>query len=291
MKENFNNENEAEQKEVMFRAEKELLEAAGLSESDMRLLHDFRAHGFSAFVHGSLIKSQLRNISDIDFVLVGDLDHIPSSLRNEFIPDITDEQLEIIDYFSVGKVSDGGRKMSLHIEKEAFREQYPNNQKPYAREYRPAKNLKEFGINRYLLCGLNGEGISSVFRVECPQEQLSHGVVNTIPQTGLFLLEESFMSPQNDRSINMPITHIASGSSTHSGPISVKPSEGAMVFGLEFDKMRTDRVLYPGDTDKFVKLPIERTLLLANEFLGKDSRQYIDEGFALLEKYWSVRKG
>ena len=89
----------------MFQKEQELLDAAGLNELDTKVIRDFHEYGFSAFVHGSLIKNELRDVSDIDFALVGDFSKIPNSLRAEFIPDITDEQLNSLDYFSIGRVS------------------------------------------------------------------------------------------------------------------------------------------------------------------------------------------
>lgn len=209
---------------------------------------------------------------------------MPPLTRNELIPDMTSEQIDSIDYFSIGKISAAGRRVSLHVEKEGFREQYPDNKRPYAREYRPATNLKSSGVSRYLFCGFDANGIARVFRVECPQEKLAHGVINTVPQTGVFLLERNVMRPEHDQKITIPIAHIASSSET-----GVKEGEKMMVFGLEFDKMRTDQALYPGDTGKFVTLPIKRTIALADEFLGRDSSRHINEGFALMEKHWPAR--
>src|SRR5260221_11359369 len=106
---------EALPREAMRQREKELLDAAGLNELDTKIIRDFHECGFSAFVHGSLVKSELRDVSDIDFALIGDFSKIPHSMREEFIPDITDEQLNSIDYFSVGRVSAAGGKIRLYI--------------------------------------------------------------------------------------------------------------------------------------------------------------------------------
>lgn len=119
MKERLNNERLSEEK--MLPELKNLLDAAGLNEQDTKLLQDFRQFGFSVSVHGSLLKNRLREISDIDFVLVGDFSGISSSMRRELIPNITDQQLDSIDYFSVSRISSAGRKMSLHVERGEFR--------------------------------------------------------------------------------------------------------------------------------------------------------------------------
>ena len=288
MKERFSNEGSA--REIMRQAEKELLDAAGLNEFDTKIIHDFREYGFSAFVHGSLVKSELRDVSDIDFALVGDFSKIPPSVREEFIPRITDEQLSSIDYFSIGRVSAAGRKMSLHVEKAEFREQYPNGERPYAREYRPEGNIKISKASSYLLCGFNNEGASHVFGVICPQEQLNHGVINTIPQTGVFLFEQETMIAQKDPSISIPIMHVVPELGRQEASIEPKAGERVMVLGLELDKIRTDRSLYHGDVDGYTTLPIERTMAMASEFLGGDSEQRIGESFDLLGKYWYLWK-
>ncbi len=280
MKEDFSE--ELSPRESMRQKEKELLDAAGLNESDTEIIRDLRRYGFSALVHGSLIKSELRDVSDIDFALVGDFSKIPSSMLGKLVPDIKDEYLNSVDYFSIGMVSAAGRRISLHIEKSEFREQYPNNKRPYAREYRPIKNIKASRISRYLLCGFDSEGTPRVFSATCPQEQLAHGVINIIPQTGVFLFEQETAVPESDPGVSFPITHTA---------YEPEIKNRVMVLGLELDKMRTDRSLYEeSDAERLAVLPVERTVAMANEFLGRDSRRHIKESFALLEKYWYTRR-
>jgi hypothetical protein len=227
---------------------------------------------------------------DIDFALVGNFSNISPSIKDEFIPDITNEQLSSIDYFSIGRTSEAGRKMSLHVEKEEFRKLYPNKHKPFAREYRPTGNLKSSGKSRYLLSGFNQDGVLRIFRVECPQELLTNGVINTIPQNGIFHLGQKVMTAEADQRPVVPVTHIASNLGTSPKSVEIKNPEKTMVFGLEYDKMRTDRLLYAGDIDETITISKANTITLANTFLGKDSQKYIDESFVLLEKYWPARK-
>lgn len=288
MKESFNHERLP--KETMLPELEKLLDAAGLNEQDTKLLQDFHQSGFSVFVHGSLLKSRLREISDIDFVLVGDFSCIPSSMRSELIPNVTDPQLDLIDCFSVGRISGAGRRMSLHVEKEEFRKLYPNSSNPYLREYRPKQNLKSSGVSKYLLCGLSQSGTLRVLRAECPQELLAHGVINTIPQTGIFLLRQKTMSTEKNQNLVIPVTHIVSSLGTRTEPTEIKDEEKTLIFGVEFDKMYTEQMLYPGDSNEIVAKSMAKTVDLANEFLGKDAQKYINESFALLEKYWPARK-
>ncbi|PIR88082.1 MAG: hypothetical protein COU10_01120 [Candidatus Harrisonbacteria bacterium CG10_big_fil_rev_8_21_14_0_10_45_28] len=281
MKEAFSK--ESSPKESMRQEVKELFDAAGLNEFDTKIIRDFREYGFCGFVHGSLVKSELRDVSDIDFALVGDFSKIPFSIREKFIPKITDAQLNSIDYFSIENVSTAGRRISLHIEKSEFREQYPNNQRPYAREYRPTSNVKISQISNYLFCGFDSEGVLYIFSVACPQEELGHGVINTIPQTGIFLFEQEIATPENNPSVSIPIKPNISN-------LDLPQKSKVMVLGLEYDKMRSDQSLYQEDASNLVALPIDRTVMMANKFLGTDSRSHINGSFALLEKYWYARK-
>jgi hypothetical protein len=288
MKESFDKERLS--RETMLPEIKILLDAAGLNDIDIRFLQNFHECGFKAFVHGSLLKSELRDVADIDFALVGNFSDIPSSIRNEFIPDISNEQLNSIDYFSIGKTSEAGRRMSLHVEKEEFRKLYPNNRKPFAREYRPTRNLKSSGKSRYLLSDFNHNGVLRIFRVECPQESLTHGVINTIPQTGIFYLGQKIMTVEAGQHLIVPVTHIACSLGMSPESVEIKNPEKTIVFGLEYDKMRTDRILYAGDPDETIAVSKANTIALANTFLGKNSQKYIDESSTLLEKYWLARK-
>lgn|SRR3989344_1380036 len=103
-----------------------LLDVAGLMSPDLQIFHDLRAHGFSTFVHGSVLNSELRDVSDVDFAIIGDFANISPALRDQLIPDADDGLLKTIDYISVSKSSAQGRRMSLHIEKPDFRDEYPN---------------------------------------------------------------------------------------------------------------------------------------------------------------------
>jgi len=160
--------------------------------------------------------------------------------------------------------------------------------KPYAREYRSIFNAKKRGVSKYLLCGVDRQNNIYVSYFTCPQESYTHGTVNIIPQTGLFRVVRGSAVAGKEPAVSFPVEHVAIIDAT-TGVTSTSPlahEVEILLFGLEFDKMRSDRALFSGGSGRYVELPLQRTVEIIGRFLGGNPDQHIDECFKQLSKYW-----
>lgn len=269
-----------------------LLETAGLVPSDLEIFQTLKEAGFSTFLHGSITADRLTERSDIDFALVGDFAHLPSDMKDNLLPAASDDLLDIIHYVSTSQASENGRKMSLHIEKPEFRGEYPNIEKPYAYEYRPARHAKR-GTSKYFCGGFDRNENIHLINFTCPREEYDSGTINVIPQTGLFYLEGSMAHCGGEYPTSFTIDHIATvdpNGNEVATPGSQKLEE-IMLLGVEFDKMQSDRRLFRDDnSSRYVTMPIVRSVQAVGDFTDSEPTDILEKHSRLMSEYWDVAK-
>ncbi len=262
-----------------------LLYRSGLQEEDTSFLNEFRKKGFSVLLHGSGTADEITETSDIDFAVIGDLQLLPNNLLRTLTNGSRTNILDRgIDYISLPHTAVDGRKMSMHYINDTFRKLQPQINNPLAYEFRMHPHTKDDGISRYLLPMIDSSGDISLARFTCPQEVLQNGVINTVPQTGIFTTNKEKATTQSGTSFD--IEYVLPNSNTDD-------QTNVMVLGLEFDKMYTERAIFTGDDgiEEYAHLPLQRSYAAIGKYLGvSDACKIVDEALVILADNWSERR-
>jgi len=268
---------------------KRLLERAGFSEADVDFLKDLKDKKFSVFLHGSGTADELTEGSDIDFAIIGSFEDLPEDIKRMVDTVEGDDSVANIkiDYVSTSRIAENDRKISLHYVRDEFRKRQPNSERPYAYEFRSQEHIKKEGRNMYILSCVGKNEQISLFRFTCPQIECDGGVVNIIPQTGVFNIDGDKKVATASDGMEFSIEDIEKYSDK-------KPvSSELLVIGLEFDKMYTERPVFLEDkgVDEYVNLPLQRTYKEVKEWIvGGDECRVVDESLILLADNWDMRK-
>jgi hypothetical protein len=254
----------------------DLLAADGITSRDLAPLYSLQNAGFTVFIHGSTITiGALSTTADIDFAIIGDLAKTSDEIKDEFTPGIEIELLEKIDYVSMSTRAENGRKISLHLENQKFRINYPTQ--PYALEYRSSMHLKGNEKSTYFLGGIDETGDIHAISFTCPQIFYNGGVLNYTPQTGVFYINEEKALAIDDPSLEFGFKQLAifDGISGSPKPLATDMPKSLVIIGLELNKMFEDVPLDPllvdqDQNERYVAQPIRKSLKLINDFTGKD---------------------
>lgn len=268
-----------------------LLGNAGLNATDLQIFENLRSRGWSVSIHGSIVDGRITKKSDIDFTLIGDLHTMPEDLRDTLMPGLFAAQaLGNIDYISTSIRSQRGRKMSLHISEPAFRVNYPQLDRPYATEYRPAVHAKQ-GERAYFLPGVDENRGSYLVNFVSTSRTLGGdgSTVTNIPQTGRLTLDDEIVLIGGERKDGLAAERVIYISP--SGQVDENPhnlSEEITILGLEFDKMQSDRSLYidPRDEKRFIAEPIERSMEAVGDFTKTNPTVITSQLFHHLADHW-----
>jgi len=271
-----------------------LLGSVGITALDMQLFDNLREVGFVAFVHGSLMENRVRESSDIDFTVIGDINKMPVEIRDTLMPRLaTATAIDYVDYVSTSDASQSGRKISLHISSPEFRSTYATGN-PIATEYRPARHEKN-GDRSYFLPGIDQQNNIYLINYGCRGKTVGDalGSLTKTPQTGTLTVDGKDVYPTHDSSAPAfeatGIIKVKPNGSVEQG-VQASPFE-LMILGLEFDKMQSDTPVYSqsyrnGDYETYVLNPIERSLQAIGVYSEIDSRAVARRMFVELATYW-----
>ncbi len=247
------------------------------------------------FVHGSIMADRINPKSDVDFTVIGELDNIPSELRDTLMPGLTAARaLRTIDYASTSVRSQYGRKISMHISAPDFRDTHPNINKPYATEYRPDTHAKT-GPRNYFLSGTDRNGNIRLINFLSESHAIeSGGTVTDIPQTGILTLKGDTIfvngSKKTDITAQDVIRLTPDGMPDKNVPTNI--TEEVMILGLEFDKLSSDTPIYrdPAAEQRFVEQPAVRSMNAIGNYTQTDPAVITNRLFGELARHWSKIK-
>jgi hypothetical protein len=271
-----------------------LLGSAGLTAVDLQFFDSLREQGQTIFVHGSIVADRMSPSSDVDFTVIGELSDLAPDLRDTLMPGlITAYETANIDYVSTSFLSQGGRKISLHMSEPSFRESSPSSH-PFATEYRPARHAKK-NDRKYFLPGVDRDGTIHLINFLChssPVESDGSTITDT-PQTGQLLLKGDTFFVEGK--VKPGITADAVVKIRPDGSVTEALSEDIseiMILGLEFDKMQSDTALYSNAdaVERYVKAPSRRSMEAVGVFTKTDPEVMTQRLFSELAKYWPQMK-
>ncbi len=269
----------------------QLLTTDGVTTKDLVPIRRMQDAGFSVFMHGSGITTgKLGAESDVDFVIIGALGSLPSTISEELTPTLKPHIVDQIDYVSTSQRAGNGRKLSYHLQNPEFRENQPAI--PYGREYRSASHLKPSTKNSYAFGAVDREGNHHVISLSCPKKDVEDGVVTHTPQTGTFHIDNDYAVPEDLQDNSFTVFQVGELTTLVRSPLEVveKPKE-LVVFGLELTKMAEDVPLDERTTDEaydqFVVQPLRRSMKLVEDFTGLDPARLLTKG---LENVVEIRR-
>ena len=270
-----------------------LLGSAGLNAVDMQLFENLRNQGFTSFVHGSIMQNRIRPGSDVDFTIIGkSINEMDPELRDTLIPGVLAAKSlgRRIDYISTSVLGQSGRKLSLHISEDSFRESYPVLDKPFASEFRSGQHAKS-GPRAYFLPAADQSGNTRL--INFVSESTSIGgdgsTITDIPQTGI--LEVAGDSLVTDGQIKQSVRVDKIFRLNAEGQLEDYPAdspEKLVILGLEHDKMVSDTPLFNDDKafERLVRQPAQRSEEAIGQFAAINPAVLVKQLYRDLAQYW-----